>query len=104
MHYILSQGKDEGTQSLHLSEPKKAHPTGEFVLWHKIVAMPLLRLGSRLVTVVSEAARQNFNFWRFFKFYIQPPVSNFVFLKMYFMLNGLILFRKGDFHSEVCGF
>jgi len=25
-----------------------------------------------------------------------------VFLKMSFMLDGLILFRKGDFHSEVC--
>jgi len=25
-----------------------------------------------------------------------------VFLKIYFMLDGLILFRKGDFRSEVC--
>jgi len=50
---------------------------------------------SRLATVVCEALRRNFNFWQFFlKFYIQPPVSDFVFLKMYFVLDGLILFRK----------
>jgi len=51
--------------------------------------------------VVSEAVRRNFNFWQFLKFYIRPPVSDFVFLKIYFMLDGLILFRKGDFCSEV---
>jgi len=44
------------------------------------------------------------NFWQFLKkkFYIKPPVSDFVFLKIYFMLDGLILFRKGDFHFKVC--
>jgi len=47
---------------------------------------------------VSEAVRRNFNFWRFLKkFYIRLPISDLVFLKMYFMLNGLISFRKGDF-------
>jgi len=30
----------------------------------------------------------------FLKFYIRPPVSDFMFFKMYFMLDGLILFRK----------
>jgi len=29
-------------------------------------------------------------------------VNDFVFLKIYFLLDGLILFRKGDFRSEVC--
>jgi len=51
---------------------------------------------------VSEAVRRNFNFLRFFlKFYIRAPVSDFVFLTIYFMLDGLTLFRKGDFRSEV---
>jgi len=30
----------------------------------------------------------------FLKFYIRPPVSDFVLLKIYFVLDGLILFRK----------
>jgi len=49
--------------------------------------------------VVSEAMRL---LEIFLKFYIRPPVSDFVFLKIYSMLDGLILFRKGDSHSEVC--
>jgi len=91
-----------------LSEPQKAHPTGEFVVVAKNGGCAPFYLSSRLATVVSEAVRRNFNFWRFLKkFYIRPPVGDFVFLKMYFMfflfmLDGLILFRKGDFRSEVC--
>jgi len=53
--------------------------------------------------VVSEAVRRNFLTCDFFKnSIIRPPVSDFVFLKIYFMLDGLILFRKGDFRSEAC--
>ena len=33
----------------------------------------------------------------FLKFYIQPPVSVFLFLTLHLMLDGLILFCKGDF-------
>ena len=33
----------------------------------------------------------------FKKFYIRPPVSVFLFLTLHLMLDGLILFRKGDF-------
>ena len=33
----------------------------------------------------------------FLKFYIRPPVSVFLFLTLHLMLDGLILFRKGDF-------
>ena len=29
---IEHEGKNQGAQSLHSSEPKKAHPTGEFVV------------------------------------------------------------------------
>ena len=33
------------------------------------------------------------------KFYIRSPVSIFLFLMLYFMLDGQILFCKGDFHG-----
>ena len=61
----------------------------------------LLRLGSRLATVVSEGVRQNFKFWNFFLI-LHPVTSVFLFLMLYFMLDGLILFRKGDFHGVRC--
>ena len=38
----------------------------------------------------------------FLKFYIQSPVSVFLLLMLYFMLDGLILFRKDDFHDVRC--
>jgi len=51
----------------------------------------LLRLGSMFVTVFSEAARQKLKVFAIFqKFYFQPPVSNFVFLNVYFVIAGLI--------------
>ena len=34
----------------------------------------------------------------FKEFYIQLPVSVFLFLMLHLMLDGLILFHKGDFH------
>jgi len=41
--------------------------------------------------LVSEAVRQNFNFLAIYlKFYIRSPVSDFVFLKMYFMLDDSV--------------
>ena len=33
----------------------------------------------------------------FFKFYIRPPISVFLFLTLHLILDGLILFRKDDF-------
>jgi len=35
------------------------------------------------------------------KVYIRLPVSDFVILKLYLILDGLILLRKGDFCCEV---
>ena len=48
--------------------------------------------------MVMQAARQavkqtKFKFWQLKKFFIQSPVSVFLFSMLYFML---ILFRKGD--------
>ena len=34
--------------------------------------------------------------------YIQPPESVFLFLILYFMLDGLVLFHKGGFHRVKC--
>ena len=42
--------------------------------------------------------RWNFNF---LKVYIQSPVNDFVILKLYLILDGLILLHKGDFCCEV---
>ena len=64
----------------------------------------LLCLASSLVTVVSEAGSEVDYILSFGdkKFYIRSPVSVFLFLMLYFMLNGLILFHKGDFHHVKC--
>jgi len=50
----------------------------------------------------SEIARRNFNFWRFFKILYQGTSKRFRVFKIYFMFDGLILFCKDDFRSEVC--
>ena len=51
-------------------------------------------LGLRLWSV-SEAVRQSFG--DFFKIYIRPPVSVLLYLMLFYVLYGLVLFRKGDF-------
>jgi len=65
----------------------------------------LLRLGSRLATVVSEVVRQwvrqNFVLEIFLKVYIWSPVSDFMIVKLYLILDGQVLLRKGDFCCEV---
>jgi len=52
----------------------------------------LLRLGSMLVTVVSEAAKNFFT----------ATSKEFRVLKVYFVLAGLILFFKDNFCCKVC--
>jgi len=77
--------------------PKRCIPLLSLLLWRKMVPF---HLGSRLATVVSEAVSEAvINFWQFFLKIL--PVGNFVFLKIYFMLDGIIICRKGDFRSEV---
>jgi len=93
--------EDNEAQRLLTHRNPKRHIPLVSLLWHKMVAVhPFVwALGLRLWSG-SEAVRRNFNFWQFFfKFYIRPPVSDFMFLKIYFIL---ILFRNGDFYSEVC--
>ena len=97
---------DEALRPLTCRNPKRHIPLVSFLLWHKMVAVhPFIwALGLRLWSV-SEVVRQRdeiLTFGDLKKIYIRPPVSDFVFLKMYFMLYGLILFHTGDFCSEVC--
>jgi len=54
-------------EGAYLSQPQKAHLTDEFVVVMKNGGQVLLCLGSMLVTVVSEAVRQNFKFQQFLK-------------------------------------
>ena len=49
-----------------------------------------------------QADRPTFELGKVFKYYIWPPVSVFLFLMLYLMLYGLILFPKGDFYSVLC--
>ena len=58
------------------------------------------------VTVFRQEARQadeNSNFGDFLRFYIRLPISVFfLFLMLYLMLDGLMLFHKGDFCHVRC--
>ena len=51
---MKNKWNNEGAEVPHLSEPQKAHPTGEFVIVAYIGGHSLLRLGFKLATVVSE--------------------------------------------------
>jgi len=97
LNLIKHQWKAKAHRAYTYRNPKRHIPPVSLLLWHNVMAMHcfISALGLRLWSV-----RRNFTFSE--KFYIQPPVSDFVFLKMYFMLDGLILFHKGDFRSEVC--
>jgi len=81
-----------GAEAPHSSEPQKAHPTGEFVVVAQNGGCVPFCLGSRLVTVVSEAVseavRQNFNFWRFFKILYQATSKRFRVFKDIFHVAG----------------
>ena len=55
---IKDKRNNEGAEASHLSEPQKAHPTGEFVVVAQNGGHSLLHLGSRLATVVSEAVKR----------------------------------------------
>ena len=73
-------------QDNHVNEDtKKAHATGEFVKWWPCAA-------SNLATVVRLVGRHAGRFWQLF--YIQPPVSVFLFLTLDLMVDSLRLFHK----------
>ena len=65
----------------------------------------LLRLGScDCGQAESEAVRLKLKFLVIFfeKNYIQPPVSVLLYLMLFYVLYGLVLFRKGDFRLVKC--
>ena len=55
----LIEDKRQSAEGTHSSEPQKAYHTGEFVIVAYNGGHVLLRLASRLATVVSQAARQS---------------------------------------------
>ena len=50
---------------------------------------------------VRQAIRLKFEFWQIF-FLIQPLVSVLLYLMLFYVLHGLVLFHKGDFHGVKC--
>ena len=59
-------------------------------------------LGLRLWSV-SEAVMLKLEFLAIFsKFYIRPPVSVSLYLMLFYVLYGPVLFRKGGFRSIQC--
>jgi len=54
-HKHKDEKKEYGTEDRYLSEPQKAHPTGEFVIVTKFGGHVLRHLASRLTNVIREA-------------------------------------------------
>ena len=50
--------KEQGTEDRYLSEPQKAHPTGEFVIVAKFGGHVLHHLASRLANVIRQGGRE----------------------------------------------
>ena len=84
---------------IHLSEPQKAHPTGEFVIVAYNGDRVLLYLASSHVTVVREAMRLKFKFWRVLKILYPATCKCFVIFNVFY---GLVLFCEGDFCHVKC--
>ena len=56
-HTHTDERKEYGAEDGYLSEPQKAHLTGEFVIVAKFGGHALHRLASRLVNVVRQGRR-----------------------------------------------
>ena len=94
---IEDKRKDEAHMAHTRRNPKRHIPLVSLLLWRKMVTVRCFAwaLGLRLWSVSETKFRV---LTAFLKFYILPPVSVFLFLTLHLMLDGLILFRKGDFH------
>ena len=95
--------KDKAQRAHTLWNPKRHTPLVSLLLWRRMVAVCCFvwPLGLRLWSV-SQAVSLKFEFWRFKKFYIRPPVSILLHLMLYHVLHGLVLFCKGDFCLVRC--
>jgi len=56
-HNTTNERKEYGAEDRYLSEPQKAHRTGEFVIVGKFGGHALCRLASRLANVVRQGGR-----------------------------------------------
>jgi len=94
------KSNNEVQRPLICRNPKRHILLVSLLLWRKIVAIRYFvwALGLRL-WAVSET--KFLSFGNFLKVYIRSPVSNFVILKLYLILDGLILLCKGDFCCKV---
>jgi len=64
-HNTTDERKEYGAEDRYLSEPQKAHLTGEFIIVGKFGSHALRHLASKLVNVVSQGGRQTNH--RYFK-------------------------------------
>ena len=95
---IEDKRKDKAQRAHTRRNPKRHISLVSLLLWRKMVAVRCFvwALGLRLWSV-SEAVRRKFKFWQFKKkINIQPPASILLYLMLFYVLYGLVLFRKGD--------
>ena len=99
---IEDERRDKGQRTYTRRNPKRHIPLVSLLLWHKIVAMRCL-VWPVALRLVSKAVSLKFKFRRFKKnIYIWPPVSVLLHLMLFYVLYGLVLFRKGDFGRVKC--
>ena len=60
-HNHKDKKKEQGAEDRYLSEPEKAHPTGEFIIVTKLGGHVLRHLASWLVNVIRQGGRQTKN-------------------------------------------
>ena len=77
-------------------EPQKTHPTGEFVCNCGVKWWPCIASFHFQPCNCGKVGRQKFEFRWFFFIILHLAVCVFLFVMQYLMLNGSILFRKGN--------
>ena len=80
-HVHKDDKKENGAEDKYLSEPQKAHPTGEFIILAKFGGHILRHLSSRLVNVIRREAQ----FWQLKK---NPYLSFYNFCTVLCTISG----------------
>jgi len=100
MVLLHEEDKRNEVQRPHTHRNLKRHISlVSLLLWRKMVAIRCFVWALGLQLWVSETKFQVLAVFK--KFNIRPPVSVFMFLMQYFMLDGLILLRQSDFRRMV---
>ena len=92
--------KEYGAEDRYLSEPQKAHLTGEFVIVEKFGGHVLRHLASRLANVMRQT--KNLVLAIFFKFHTEASI---IVALLYVLYLGLVMskqFNKGTFSHVIC--